>query len=149
MDNKKLERFNNIFGVCSIILGVIMDIWIIFEELFIWYFSHPGFITRVGSLISYMLLIIAGILLILKNRLTVLFYLLFSVCLILDRFLICIKYWDYVIGGEIITAILAEIAVLLFFYLKKHYVIAIKIALVCAILAIVAALLVLYFMLFY
>jgi len=142
IDNNKVKRFNKIFGICSILLGVIMDIWIIFEELFIYYFSHPGFITRIGSLISYMLLIIAGILLIKKSKLNALFYLLFSVCLILDRFFFCIKYWDYVIVGEIITAILAEIAVFLFFYQKKHHAIAAEAALICSIVGIVIALLV-------
>jgi len=122
-----MMKVNKIFGVFSILIGGVIDIWILFAAFFIDLFSHPGSMYRIGLFVCYILLIVAGILLLLKRKTSIFLYLLFSLCLILDRYIFYINFWDDItLISEIFTPILTLIPVLIFllyFHLKKAHLI--------------------------
>ena len=119
----KTEIVYKIFGLCSILFGGINYIYFIIWALFIDYFAHPGPISKIGLLVCYTILIIAGILLFLKRRLSILLYFIFCLFLIFDRifaYMLYIDYFPYLLE-EYLAPFLVEIPILIFllyFHLK-------------------------------
>ena len=73
-----------IFGIGSIVIGGIMDIWT-FMNFFVDYFSGPNAICRFfGLFICYSILMVAGILFLLNKSQSILLYKLFLAGIILD-----------------------------------------------------------------
>ena len=118
-----MMTYNKILGVTTILIAGIIDIWILFAAFFIDLFSHPGSMYRIGLFVCYILLIVAGILLLMKRKTSIFLYLLFSLFLILDRYIFYMNFWDDItLISEIFTPILTIIPgliVLSCFYWKK------------------------------
>ena len=118
-----MMSISKIFGVCSIVFGVIINI-LIFLSTYIDYFSHPGFVSRIGFLVCYSILVLAGIFLLLKNKLSLSLYLVFSLTIIIDRLIVYIIFYEHLPLNEYLAPFLTVLFVLfylLYFYLKKTY----------------------------
>ena len=119
-----MMRLNKIFGLGSILIGSIIDAYIIFSAFFIDYFSHPGFVSRIGLFVCFSILIVAGIFLMLKKKLSISLYLLFSLCIIFDRIIVYLIFDEFLPLEEYLAPFLSVILVLFFFlhfHLKKTY----------------------------
>lgn len=79
MKKKKL------LGISSIIIGTIVSICILFVWLFVDFFSNNGLISSLGVFIYFLILILAGILLLTKSKYAIISYWSFSFGVVIER----------------------------------------------------------------
>ncbi len=72
-------------GVSSIIIGIIVSASVLFVWLFVDFFSNHGMISSLGIFIYFLILILAGILLLTKSKYAIIGYWSFSFGVVIER----------------------------------------------------------------
>ena len=102
-----------IFGITSILIGLVMDCDIIWAYFWIDYFYGPlAIFSLLGLFICYVLLIAAGTLFLLNKKQSIFLYKLFLLGIVLDRFLVYTILDIHLL--EVFYPILTAIPILLF-----------------------------------
>ncbi len=78
-------RKKKLLGISSIIVGAIVSICILFVWLFVDFFSNNGLISSLGIFIYFLILILAGILLMAKSKYAIISYWSFSFGVVVER----------------------------------------------------------------
>lgn len=111
MDCKKwlldLSKMNHkALGYTSIIVSLIVEVFLIYNWLFIDYFTGVGIKSTIGIFFSYLILLLAGIFMIRKKIASIIAYKLFFYFLVSERIFVCILFYKYLHFIEVLSPIL-------------------------------------------
>ncbi|TKG93827.1 hypothetical protein EYV94_16415 [Puteibacter caeruleilacunae] len=91
--DKRLSH--KILGIYSITIGILVDLYLLLDWLFVDYFTDVGIEAEIGMFVLFILLIIAGWLLLLGKKECLIYYKTFSMLIVVERLVVFGFFYEY------------------------------------------------------